>query len=77
MNTENAPDDVDKLILRLHEEGNSIIESIKAVRELLGVNLGEAKQLVSQNPVWHDVVEAHIPLHDELIALMEQSGGEE
>jgi ribosomal protein L7/L12 len=54
----------DKLIVRLHDEQRSVIETIKVVRQTLGISLGEAKMLVSRHPVWHKVVEANAPLHE-------------
>lgn len=53
-----CPADLDATIVFLHAEGLSIVESIRVVTELYGLGLGEAKRLVTANPVWAEVVEA-------------------
>lgn len=54
----------DELIVYLHETGLSIVESIRVLRQTLGIRTGEAKRLVDEHPVWRDDVEANEPLHD-------------
>ncbi len=54
------------VILCLNREGLSITESIKIVRELYRLPLGEAKQIVSSRPVWETTVRNHEPFHEEL-----------
>jgi len=53
-----CPADLDPTIVFLHAEGLSIVESIRVVTERYGLGLGEAKRLVTANPVWAEVVEA-------------------
>lgn len=62
----------ENLIQRLHDEGRSIIDAIKAVRAAYGIDLGAAKRLVEAHPAWGQVVEAAAPLHEELIQVMAQ-----
>jgi ribosomal protein L7/L12 len=45
----------------------TIIEAIKTARELFGITLGEAKQLVSSHPDWKQTAAAAGPLHEEII----------
>lgn len=54
----------------LHEmkcHGLTILEAIKAARELFGISLAEAKQLVCSHPDWRETAVAGAPLHEELI----------
>jgi hypothetical protein len=39
---------------------------MKALRILYGINLGEAKTLVTAHPIWSSVVHANEPLHEAL-----------
>jgi hypothetical protein len=57
---------IEEVIDGLHSEGLSITDAMKAVRILYGINLGEAKRLVTAHPIWSSVVRANEPLHDAL-----------
>ncbi|MBC8042202.1 MAG: hypothetical protein IAF08_02040 [Rhizobacter sp.] len=59
-----SPDDI---ITYLHVRKFTIAESIKAVRHLYALPLGEAKQLVAMHPAWKDVDQATAEFHRELI----------
>jgi hypothetical protein len=50
----------------LHQQGLSIVESIKAISLEFRLPLGEAKKAVARHEVWSAVVKASEPLHDEL-----------
>ncbi|EJE49527.1 hypothetical protein PMI14_05900 [Acidovorax sp. CF316] len=54
------------LIARMHAQGHTIVETIKAVRKEFSLSLGEAKIQVSNHPAWADIVRAAEPLHDAL-----------
>lgn len=54
------------LIARMHAEGHTIVETIKAVRKEFDLSLGEAKSQASNHPAWAKVVKAAQPLHDAL-----------
>jgi hypothetical protein len=54
------------VIRELHDEGFWILESIKLIRSIYSVDLGEAKRLVVNHPVWDEVIEASEPLYDSL-----------
>jgi hypothetical protein len=58
---------IDNAIVKLYEMGISITESIKLIKEYYKISLREAKDKVSNNPVWESVVAAASPIHDELI----------
>lgn len=57
---------IEEVIEGLHSEGLTITDSMKAVRILYDINLGEAKRLVTAHPIWSSVVRANEPFHDEL-----------
>jgi ribosomal protein L7/L12 len=61
-------------ISHLKESGLSIIEAIKAVRELFQVNLGVAKQLVASHSAYSQVAAASVPLQEEFIRAFEDIG---
>ena len=65
------------LIRDMKDRGLTILEAIKATRELFGVSLGEAKQLVCTHPVWAETTAAATPMHAEIISVFEnaQKGG--
>lgn len=54
------------VILHLNREGLSIVESIKIVRILYKLPLGEAKRIVSSHQVWETTVRNHEHSHEEL-----------
>ncbi len=60
-----------RFIRTLHDQGLTIIESMKAVMTEFGVGLGEAKILVTSHEAWAGVVAEHGPLHEEAIALLD------
>jgi ribosomal protein L7/L12 len=55
---------LDATIMFMRSEGFWIIPCIKAVRTLLGVSLGEAKDLVHLSPAFADLREAHDAFHE-------------
>ena len=56
---------LDDVIAYLHTQGTSILESIKVVRQVGHMSLGDAKQLVSCHTAWRSTVEANEALHEE------------
>ena len=64
---------LDTALATLRERGYSLIDCIKAVREVRRVRLGEAKSLVSRSPAWSGLHKANVPLHDALIASLQGS----
>ncbi len=62
----------DELIASLHEQGASIIESIKVVRMLYHVNLHDAKLIVTAHPIWADLVQRWDPIHAALVEEFEK-----
>lgn len=58
------------IILRLHELGASILDSIKVVRSVRRISLGGAKQIVTSHPVWAKAVTEAQILQDEAEAVL-------
>lgn len=52
--------------------GLTITETIKAVRAEFGIGLGQAKRLVAAHPAYRDIHEAALPLHDEIIRVLDE-----
>jgi ribosomal protein L7/L12 len=61
--------DLDTALTSLRSQGASILDSIKAVREVQAVSLGDAKQLVAGSPAWDDLREDHNRFIDETLAV--------
>ncbi len=59
-------------IAAMKRQGLSIIEAIKATREIYSIGLGDAKQLVTLHPAWRTEALAAGPLHDAAMRLMER-----
>ncbi|QPF93286.1 hypothetical protein [Bradyrhizobium commune] len=60
----------DELIAYLRAEGCHKIESIAVLREVLNVNLGEAKRLVHCSPTWADVRQRDDKFHDQFSTIL-------
>jgi hypothetical protein len=58
---------VDEAIRLLHQNEFTITQSMKFLVDEYRISLSEAKNLVSNHPIWQVVVEASEPLKDELI----------
>ena len=56
--------DTEAVLSFLRKRGLSKIESIKAIRELQGVRLSEAKGIVHLSRAWNDVQTADEAFHD-------------
>jgi hypothetical protein len=54
---------VEDVLSRLRGAGATIIESIKVVRQVEHVRLGDAKEIVHVSDTWADVREANDELH--------------
>jgi ribosomal protein L7/L12 len=56
--------DHENLLHFLRASGVSKFDSIKVVREVCGISLGEAKRVVTLSAEWRDTLEATAELHD-------------
>lgn len=61
-------------VVLLKDAGLTITQSMKALIEIFGMSLGEAKGVTAGHPVWADVMEAAQPLHDDLEVVAEKDG---
>ncbi|WP_052519327.1 hypothetical protein [Archangium violaceum] len=57
---------LDESIVFLHDAGLPIVHSIKAIHEVFGLPLGEAKHVTAGHPVWAPMAKANRRLHDDL-----------
>ena len=62
---------LDGALAILRDRKASILDSIKCVREVKAVSLGEAKQLVAGSPVWDDIRDDHDRFVEKLIKLLD------
>jgi hypothetical protein len=57
---------VEDVVVMLHGEGLSIVESIWVLQKVSNLSIPQLKNLVTMHPVWESVVQCTEPLHDEL-----------
>ena len=55
---------IESNIKYMYDADTSIMESIKIIRKVYSISLGEAKKLVSTQPCWMETVDKNKPLHD-------------
>ena len=65
--------EIEEVISTLRRNGLSKVESIKAVAELTGNSLREAKEAVHLSLTWRDAHEAGEDLHDALEDMVSRS----
>ncbi len=58
---------LEQVVIDLHKQGFTIVESMKILVQAYSISLAEAKEIVSSQPVWDDVVTASVSLHNDLI----------
>jgi ribosomal protein L7/L12 len=61
---------VENALVRLHEAGASPIEAIKALREGMGLDLGQAKLALQASPAWHVEARSAEKLHDQALGAL-------
>ncbi|WP_084047739.1 hypothetical protein [Deinococcus hopiensis] len=67
---------VEDVLLFLRRAGFWKMDSIRALRELEGMTLGEAKIAVHAGPTWSDRYEMDEALHDQVEAALDSFGKE-
>jgi ribosomal protein L7/L12 len=65
--------DVNQLISYLATTDLSIVQTIRVVREIAGVDMGEAKEYVSQHPAFIEVHRQSKNLHKEALKAVESA----
>lgn len=55
---------IDEILDALRQRSPSIIQSIKVIRDLLSISLGEAKLLVHRSRTWSDMRDIFSEVHD-------------
>ena len=56
--------DIETILDAMRERSPSIIQSMKVVRDILGVSMEDAKQLVHHSRAWSDMRDEHSELHE-------------
>ena len=67
---------LEQALAHLHESGARPVPTIKALREILGVSLGEAKRIFDASPAWRAHAEAGRRLHEEILRVLGEDGGD-
>jgi ribosomal protein L7/L12 len=67
------PNRQQSLPTELRDSGATIIESLKVVREIEQVNLGQAKLIVDQSATWRDAYAANRALRDEIVRAIDSA----
>ena len=62
-------DDIQRVLEALREKSPSIIQSMKVIRDVLGVPMNEAKDLVHHSRAWSDMRDHHSDFHAEAEAV--------
>lgn len=57
---------VEGAVVAFRSAGLTLTQSMKALMEVFGISLGEAKAVAASHPVWAEVAKAAEPLHDGL-----------
>lgn len=55
------------LVIYLHDRKINIIDSMKIIREVCRIPLGQAKTIVTSHPIWRVEVQNADVLHEELV----------
>lgn len=65
---------VEEGLAQLRVSAASPVETIKAIRQVLSLNLGEAKVIFSASSAWNREVLAARELHEEVLRLLDGKG---
>jgi len=57
-------------LAELRSTGATPVEAIKAIREVQGCSLGEAKQVFGASPAWASAVQAGEALHEQVQSVL-------
>jgi hypothetical protein len=55
-----------EIVQMLHDEGVSLVHSVKCLTDLYSIRMAEAKQIVADHPCWKTTHEGHSHFHDAL-----------
>jgi hypothetical protein len=65
---------VEGAVVVLRNAGLTITQSMKALTEVFGMSLADAKNATAGHAVWAEVTKAAEPLHDQLEGLAKEDG---
>ena len=63
--------ELDGVLAVLRNRGASIVDSLKIVRDVEHVSLGQAKAVVDRSPVWADARQSNRELRDALLEALD------
>jgi hypothetical protein len=63
---------VEELLQAFRRRELGILDSIRLVRDLLGISLGEAKKVVHLSQTWADLRAANDSFHDQLLSSVKE-----
>ena len=63
--------DLEEVLEALRERSPSIIQSMKVVRDVMGLPMNEAKDLVHHSRTWSDMRDEHSTFHEQAEAAMQ------
>jgi hypothetical protein len=63
---------LDDALAELRSSGATPVETIKAIYDVNGVDLGEAKRIFASSPAWASEARAADALHDEVFSILEK-----
>jgi ribosomal protein L7/L12 len=67
------PPTQDAVLITLRSKGASMVQAIKAIRQVFGLSLGQSKVTVARHPSWALVHRTAQPIHDALERLAAES----
>ncbi len=62
----------EEVLVYLRENNVSPVETIKAIKEVKNISLGEAKELFVDSKAWHDVAVEADKMHQDIIDAIEK-----
>jgi hypothetical protein len=62
------------IIIRLHEDGISIVDSVEVISDLYETDLTTGKKIVFSHPIWKLVAANAIEIHETLIRDLKSEG---
>jgi ribosomal protein L7/L12 len=66
------PELKDTVLKAFHDKQFSVVEAMRGIRNVYGISLGEAKNIVAQSPLWKNEVEAGDKLHEEVLNVIDK-----
>ncbi|HEY1066724.1 MAG TPA: hypothetical protein VGE52_11465 [Pirellulales bacterium] len=62
-----------EVVALMKRRGFLLVDAIRTLRELFGVSLGDAKEIVAAHPAYRQAAKEVDPLHEEIIRFLNES----